>query len=108
MSRAAVQFTVSHQPDRKRFVAQFVDGATGLLEYEKVGEKSYDMYHTEVPSSKQGQGVAGALAKVISVDVDQNNSSSSDLVFSGSARMDSRLWISSSIIVLISEGHFST
>ena len=49
-----------HEPDRHRFVA-VLDDEEGVLEYRPAGDGVLDYYHTYVPQSLRGRGIAGRL-----------------------------------------------
>lgn len=54
-------------PDNKARVSPFsfiYSIGKAVLQYENEGDKTLNMYHTEVPSAYRGQGIARHLAKV--------------------------------------------
>lgn len=83
---AAKTLQVFHEPKNNRYIINFENGGTrtasvifllpsfllrklacaekALLEYKFIGEKEVDFYHTEVPPSQQGKGIAAILAGV--------------------------------------------
>eukprot|EP01122_Echinamoeba_exundans_P002061 TRINITY_DN12028_c0_g1_i1.p1 TRINITY_DN12028_c0_g1~~TRINITY_DN12028_c0_g1_i1.p1 ORF type:complete len:125 (-),score=13.58 TRINITY_DN12028_c0_g1_i1:497-871(-) len=62
-----------HNPKAKRFEIAFPDKDVAVLEYEEVSPGTFDLYHTEVPPSKQGQGLGAKLADATMEWVAQNN-----------------------------------
>ncbi|MEM8964969.1 MAG: GNAT family N-acetyltransferase [Bacteroidota bacterium] len=61
MSASTDQFTVVHQPEKKRFAIPLND-ETAVLEY--IPAKKFIVFtHTEVPVSHEGKGLASRLAK---------------------------------------------
>ncbi len=54
--------SVTHQPDRQRFVLS-ENGAEALLEYRMVTPTVIDFVHTFTPSALRGRGVAAQLVE---------------------------------------------
>jgi len=54
--------TVTHEPDRERFVAR-VSSGLAMLEYARVGPDLFDFQHTYVSDRDRGRGVAAALVE---------------------------------------------
>jgi hypothetical protein len=52
--------TVTHQPDRNRFVISF-DGSEALLEYRMLAPEVIDFFHTYTPAALRGRGLAAQL-----------------------------------------------
>jgi len=48
---------ISHEPERRRFVAR-IDGEEAVLEYAERGDGILDYRHTYTPPALRGQGVA--------------------------------------------------
>jgi len=55
-------YTVSHNAAQHRFEVT-VEGQLALAEYKLVSASVMRLTHTEVPTSLEGRGIAGALAK---------------------------------------------
>jgi len=54
---------VVHDFGRQKFVVRLSTKEEGVLLYEKLGEKLFDFYHTEVPPRLRGQGIGSKLAR---------------------------------------------
>eukprot|EP01132_Coremiostelium_polycephalum_P000667 gene667-826_t len=54
-------YKVEHNRNRKRFEIKFDNGDEALIEYNVHGNE-YDFYHTYVPDSQRGKGIADFLA----------------------------------------------
>lgn len=55
-----------HDPDKKEFVIQLKDNKKGdkaFLQYDYITNNKVDLYHTLVPPSYRGHGIAGILAE---------------------------------------------
>jgi predicted GNAT family acetyltransferase len=52
--------TVTHQPERNRFVVS-LDGSEALLEYRMIAPGVIDFVHTFTPTTLRGRGLAAQL-----------------------------------------------
>lgn len=57
---AVPQMFVQHQPDQHRFVIRLPEGHA-LVDYRLAEPKIMEMYHTFVPSTVRGRGIASKL-----------------------------------------------
>eukprot|EP00477_Mikrocytos_mackini_P001590 GAHX01001711.1.p1 GENE.GAHX01001711.1~~GAHX01001711.1.p1 ORF type:complete len:117 (+),score=12.21 GAHX01001711.1:78-428(+) len=60
------KFQAVHDPDKKEFVIQLKDNKKGdkaFLQYDYITNNKVDLYHTLVPPSYRGHGIAGILAE---------------------------------------------
>lgn len=65
-------FEVRHDVKAREFYIALEKGKA-VLQYENEGDKTLNMYHTEVPSAYRGQGIARHLAKAaLDYAVDQD------------------------------------
>ena len=53
---------VEHFPEKNRFEAHFEDNQVAFVEY-ALNNNVFDILHTIVPSSLEGQGIAGQIVK---------------------------------------------
>lgn len=63
------QDQVSHEPENNRFVVHFHDGDSGELVYRREGNTLY-LLHSEVPASRQGQGLGGRLMNAALAEIE--------------------------------------
>jgi len=54
---------VVHDPRRNKFYIRLSKEKKGILLYERLGEKLFDFYHTEVPVEFRGRGLGAVLAR---------------------------------------------
>lgn len=59
---AARAQTVTHHPERHCFVSS-LGGGEAVLDYRLLADRRINFYHTHVPESLRGQGVAEALVR---------------------------------------------
>lgn len=57
-----MDITVTHQPDRQRFVAM-LDGQESILEYRLLPDHGINFTHTFVPVPLRGKGIAEKLVR---------------------------------------------
>lgn len=60
------KLSLEDQPDKK--------SNTAFLEYAKTSSNTYELYHTEVPDTFRGKGIAGLLAQRAFSELSQNGS----------------------------------
>ncbi|KYQ90140.1 hypothetical protein DLAC_08728 [Tieghemostelium lacteum] len=52
-----------HNPAKKEFELKVDNGDKAFIAYNLYNKNEYDLYHTFVPDSQRGKGLAGILAK---------------------------------------------
>ncbi|XP_056018601.1 protein NATD1-like [Ostrea edulis] len=56
------KFQTKHDPGKKEFFIQLKDDKA-FLQYDYINKNKVDLYHTMVPTTYRGQGIAGVLAE---------------------------------------------